>query len=60
VVALICEGYSSKQIAMEMGISVNTVANHRARLRKKTGATNTAELIRLVVLAGVEKEQHTP
>ena len=57
VVALICEGYSSKQIATKLGISMNTVANHRARLRQKTGAANTAELIRLVVLADSVRKQ---
>lgn len=59
VVALICEGLPSKQIAEKMGISMNTVANHRARLRQKTGAANTAELIRLVMLADVVRERKT-
>jgi two-component system, LuxR family, response regulator FixJ len=57
VVALICEGCSSKQIAIKMRISANTVANHRARLRQKTGASNTAELIRLVMLADAARKR---
>jgi two-component system response regulator DctR len=51
IVALICEGYSSKQIAAKLEISVNTVANHRACLRRKTHASNTAEMIRIAILA---------
>jgi FixJ family two-component response regulator len=57
VVSLICQGDSSKQIARKLGISINTVANHRARLRQKTGAVNTAELIRLVMLADIQKQR---
>ena len=43
----IVEGHLSKQIAVEMGISVKTVANHRANLMTKTGASNAADLARL-------------
>ncbi|HUB24777.1 MAG TPA: response regulator [Tepidisphaeraceae bacterium] len=46
-------GLSSKQIASQLGISIKTVANHRANLMAKTGALNAADLARLSTLAGI-------
>ncbi len=46
-------GRSSKQIAMEMKLSLKTVSNHRAHLLAKSGAENTAELVRIAVTAGI-------
>lgn len=48
---LIVDGHSNKQIAFDMGISVKTVANHRANLMAKTGASNAADLARLYTIA---------
>lgn len=48
---LLVEGASSKAIAARTGLSVRTVSNHRAHLLVKTGAQNTAELVRLAMLA---------
>lgn len=47
------EGKSSKQIAAEEGLSLRTVNNHRTHLLAKTGAENTAELVRLAMIAGI-------
>lgn len=38
-------GRSSKQIALDLGISFRTVEAHRARLMRKHGAATTGELI---------------
>jgi two-component system response regulator FixJ len=46
-------GKSSKQIAAETGISLRTVSNHRAHLLAKTGAGNTADLVRMAVVANL-------
>ncbi|HEX2972510.1 MAG TPA: response regulator [Tepidisphaeraceae bacterium] len=46
-------GKSSKQMAAEMGISMRTVENHRSRMLAKTGAENTADLVRMGMLAGL-------
>ncbi len=43
----IVQGHSNKRIAFDMGISIKTVANHRASLMTKTGASNAADLARL-------------
>lgn len=47
----LARGLTSKQLAMEMGISYRTVEVFRARLLRKAGVTNTAAL---VVLLGVK------
>lgn len=46
----IVEGLVNKQIAVQMGISVKTVANHRASLMTKSGAANAADLARLYTM----------
>jgi len=53
LVRLIVQGLANKQIAGEMGISIKTVANHRANLMAKTGALNAADLVRISMLAGL-------
>jgi two-component system, LuxR family, response regulator FixJ len=62
LVKLIVSGQSNKQIAIEMGISIKTVANHRASLMTKTGASNAADLARLYTITDVAmtmpQEQH--
>ncbi|HEV8608380.1 MAG TPA: response regulator [Tepidisphaeraceae bacterium] len=50
---LVVSGKSNKQIAVNMGISIKTVANHRANLMEKTGALNAADLTRISMMAGV-------
>lgn len=42
---LIAAGWSSKEIARELGIACRTVANHRASIRSKTGFTSIAQLV---------------
>jgi FixJ family two-component response regulator len=51
LVRLIVRGLANKQIAGEMGISIKTVANHRANLMAKTGALNAADLVRMSMIA---------
>jgi FixJ family two-component response regulator len=48
---LLCAGLSNKQVAGRLGLSVKTVANHRAHVIAKTKALNTADMVRLAVLA---------
>ena len=40
------EGYSSKQIAEKIFLSIYTIHNHRKNMLKKTNSNSTAELIR--------------
>jgi two-component system, LuxR family, response regulator FixJ len=56
VLDLIVQGQPNKVIAKKLDISVRTVANRRADILAKTGATSTANLIRLAVM-GVMPEK---
>ena len=53
LVRLVVQGLANKQIAGEMGISIKTVANHRANLMAKTGALNAADLVRMSMIAEI-------
>lgn len=51
VAMLMCDGCSSKTIAVSLGISYQTVKNHIGAILEKTGAENRAKL---AFLLGVE------
>ncbi|MEA2733690.1 MAG: two-component system, LuxR family, response regulator FixJ [Humisphaera sp.] len=53
LVRLVVSGLANKHIADEMGISIKTVANHRANLMAKAGALNAADLVRMSMIAGI-------
>ncbi len=46
ILILICEGYTSQQIADKLFISSSTVETHRKNLLSKTGANNSAGLVK--------------
>jgi FixJ family two-component response regulator len=46
-------GKSSKQIAADLCVAYRTICNHRAHLLAKTGANNTAALVRMAIAAGM-------
>lgn len=46
----VVNGRTCKEIALELGISHRTVEVHRARLMKKLGARNTAELVSKIIV----------
>jgi DNA-binding CsgD family transcriptional regulator len=45
IIALLAQGKASKQISDILGITKNTVDNHRQRLLRKFGVTSSAELV---------------
>ncbi|MFX0540868.1 LuxR C-terminal-related transcriptional regulator [Roseovarius sp. S4756] len=51
IAPLIGQGLTSKQIGERLKISHRTVETHRARLMKKFGVHNTAELVSQIVIA---------
>lgn len=51
------EGQANKVIAYELGISPRTVEIHRARVMEKMQAKNLADLVRMSVSAGVDRNQ---
>jgi two-component system, NarL family, nitrate/nitrite response regulator NarL len=49
----IASGYSNKEIAERLSLSVYTVENHRASLRRKLGLTSTAQLVLYAIQTGL-------
>jgi two-component system, LuxR family, response regulator FixJ len=52
VLALIASGASNKEVGRRLKISPRTVEVHRARIMKKIGAKNAADLVRIVLSDG--------
>src|SRR5687767_11826347 len=50
---LIAEGYSTKEIAFALGVSVKTVETHRAQLKDRLGIYNVAGLVRFALRVGL-------
>lgn len=53
VLRLVAEGYSSRQIAGELGVSPKTIETHRARMMSKLGIHKSSKLVRFAIEAGV-------
>ncbi|SFQ04346.1 response regulator transcription factor [Parafilimonas terrae] len=53
VLKLISAGYSSKQIASELSLSVKTIGNHRQNLLSRMSAASTAELVANSIKTGL-------
>lgn len=49
----LADGLSYKELAAELGVSVKSIDTYRARLVKKLGCTNRAELIRSAMRLGL-------
>jgi FixJ family two-component response regulator len=56
VMACVAGGLLNKQIAVEIGITENTVKVHRGNLTRKMGARSLAELVRMADLLGVRRK----
>lgn len=53
VLQLICAGHSNRTIAGKLGLSVNTVAVHRANIMSTLGVHKTAELVVYAIQHGL-------
>lgn len=53
ILRLIVSGKSNKEIAVDLGLSVNTVAVHRANIMDTLGIHNTAELVVYAIKNGL-------
>lgn len=49
VVELLARGYSEKEIADKLNISVHTVGNHTRNIREKNGLSKNTEIILLYI-----------
>jgi two-component system response regulator FixJ len=52
VLALVTEGWETKEIARRLEVTAKTVEFHRSHLLRKVGARNVAQLVRMAVEAG--------
>jgi DNA-binding NarL/FixJ family response regulator len=52
VLRLIAQGFSNKEIASQLGITVKTVETHRARSMDKLGLQSRAAIVRLALERG--------
>ena len=57
IVELVVAGHTNKMIAEELGISVRTVENRRARIKKKLGVESRAELMALAASSSLAAPQ---
>ena len=53
VMEMVTDGRSNKEIATGLGVSAKTVEAHRARVMEKMEAGSLAELVRMVIAAGI-------
>lgn len=56
LLVLLAQGLSLKKCSQRMGISINTVDNHKTRLMRKLGVHKSVELARLAVQEGLIME----
>jgi DNA-binding NarL/FixJ family response regulator len=52
VLRLIASGYSNKEIAGQLDVSVKTVEAHKANAMRKLGLTGRIDIVRYAVLQG--------
>ncbi len=53
ILQLICDGKSNKEIAVQLNLSANTVAVHRANIMDALGIHKTAELVVYAIRNGL-------
>lgn len=53
IIQLICDEFSSKEIAERLGISEFTVSNHRKSILQKLGVKNVAGIMKYAILNGL-------
>ena len=60
VLRLVAEGYSTKQIALKLGISAKTVETYRAQLTERLDIHHVAGLVRYALEAGIVSMDQPP
>lgn len=53
IVTLVAKGYTTPQIAERLGISENTVANHRSAVLRRLGLRGPVGITHFAILAGL-------
>ena len=57
LLALLAQGLTMKQCSQRMGISINTVDNHKTRLMRKLGVHKTVDLARIALREGLVADE---
>jgi len=52
ILKLMGRGLSSKQIAGELTLSINTINNHRKNMLRKTSSANSSDLLNTAIKLG--------
>lgn len=52
IVTMVAQGYTNKEIASPLGITVKTIESHKSRIMQKLGIKSRAGLVRFVILQG--------
>lgn len=60
IMQLISEGFSTKEIAGKLGVSIKTVDTHRHNMMHKLGLFSIAELVKYAVKEGITSLEVTP
>jgi DNA-binding CsgD family transcriptional regulator len=53
VLILVCEEFSSSQIAAKLNLSIGTVYTHRKNILHKVGVKNTVGLVKFAMRKGI-------
>lgn len=57
ILVLISQGFTDKQIAEKLKISIKTVESHKARIKEKLNMTHRSELVQYVLRNGIKAEK---
>ncbi len=55
IIRMVCDGFTNKEIALELDISIRTVEVHRKNIGKKTFTKNTAGIVVFAIRNGLYK-----
>lgn len=61
VLGILADGYSNREIALALGLSIRTVESHRLNIRRKTKARSLRDLVRIgrnIGLSGTGVDRH--
>jgi DNA-binding NarL/FixJ family response regulator len=58
ILQLVAEGFSSKEIAHRLGLSLKTVESHRAQLMDRLGVRDLTGLVRYAIRLGIVRVEH--
>ena len=55
IIKLICQGFSNKEMAAHLNLSIRTIEGHREKIHEKTNVKNTAGIVIYAIRNGIYK-----